>query len=49
MTLAWASALAATGGTPAMLTRIFPRAFDNHYRGYRIAIWLFVPLVLIRL
>src|ERR1700722_15525723 len=32
-----------------MLTRIFPKAFDNHYRGYRIAIWLFVPLVLIRL
>jgi hypothetical protein len=32
-----------------MFTRIFPRAFDNDYRGYRVAIWLFVPLVLIRL
>jgi hypothetical protein len=25
-----------------MLNRIFPGAFDNHYRGSKIALWLFV-------
>lgn len=32
-----------------MLSRIFPRQFDNTYRGYRVAIWLFVPIVLVNL
>lgn len=31
-----------------MLERIFPKQFDNTYRGYRLAIWIFVPLVLMR-
>jgi hypothetical protein len=30
-----------------MIDRIFPRQFDNRYRGNRFAIWLFVPVVLI--
>ena len=33
-----------------MLSRIFPKAADNaSYRGSRIAVWLLVPLALIRL
>jgi hypothetical protein len=32
-----------------MLNRIFPRQFDNRYSGNRLAIWLFVPVVLIEL
>jgi hypothetical protein len=32
-----------------MLHRIFPPTFDNDYRGLRAAIWLFVPLILLRL
>jgi hypothetical protein len=32
-----------------MLSRIFPRQIDNTYRGYRIAIWLFVPIVLVNM
>lgn len=32
-----------------MIGRIFPEALDNNYRGLRAAIWLFVPLVLLRL
>jgi hypothetical protein len=32
-----------------MLDRIFPRQFDNNYRGHWLAIWLFVPLVVARL
>ncbi len=32
-----------------MFDRIFPTKFDNDYRGWRAAIWLFVPLVLLRL
>ena len=30
-----------------MLDRIFPRQFDNAYRGWRTAIWLFVPIVIV--
>ena len=32
-----------------MLNRIFPRQFDNNYRGHWLAIWLLVPLVIARL
>lgn len=32
-----------------MLERIFPKQFDNTYRGYTIAIWLLVLLVLFKL
>jgi hypothetical protein len=31
-----------------MLNRLFPRAFDNAYRGHALAIWLFVPVVLLK-
>jgi hypothetical protein len=30
-----------------MLNRIFPRAFDNNYRGSKIALWLFVLITLV--
>jgi len=29
-----------------MLSRIFPAQIDNNYRGYRLAIWLLVPIAL---
>ena len=32
-----------------MLNRIFPRQIDNNYRGHWLAIWLFVPVVLMEL
>jgi|SRR5580704_3256671 hypothetical protein len=32
-----------------MLSRIFPRQFDNAYRGHRFGFWLFVPIVLMEL
>jgi len=32
-----------------MLRRIFPKQFDNDYRGYRLAIWLLIPVVLAKL
>ena len=32
-----------------MLDRIFPRQFDNAYAGWRIAIWLFIPIVIVEL
>ena len=32
-----------------MLNRIFPRQIDNDYRGYRLAIWLLIPIVAMRL
>jgi hypothetical protein len=32
-----------------MLTRIFPRQFDNAYGGHRLAIWLLVPLLALKL
>ena len=28
---------------------VFPQTIDNNYRGHRIALWLFVPLVLLNL
>jgi hypothetical protein len=31
-----------------MLTRLFPKHIDNDYRGHVLAIWLLVPLVLIK-
>jgi hypothetical protein len=30
-----------------MLRRIFPRQFDNFYRGHWLAIWILVPVVLL--
>ena len=32
-----------------MLHRIFPRQFDNIYRGHWLAIWILVPVVLLEL
>ena len=32
-----------------MLGRIFPKQFDNTYRGYWLAVWLLVPLVFVKL
>jgi hypothetical protein len=32
-----------------MLTRLFPKQFDNTYQGQWLAIWLFVPVVLVKL
>jgi hypothetical protein len=32
-----------------MLSRIFPKQLDNDYRGNWIAVWLFVPLLLMKL
>ncbi|HSM95707.1 MAG TPA: hypothetical protein VLT91_06670 [Rhizomicrobium sp.] len=32
-----------------MLNRIFPRQFDNNFRGHWLAVWLLVPVVLMRL
>jgi hypothetical protein len=32
-----------------MLSRIFPQQIDNTYRGYWLAIWLLVPLVLAKM
>ena len=31
-----------------MLARIFPRQFDNTYQGLWLAVWLFVPLMLVK-
>lgn len=31
-----------------MLGRIFPKQFDNDYRGYSLAIWLLVAIVLVK-
>jgi hypothetical protein len=31
-----------------MLNRIFPKTFDNVFRGHWLAIWLFVPIVLLK-
>ena len=31
-----------------MLARLFPKQFDNDYRGLWLAIWLFVPIVVVR-
>ena len=32
-----------------MLDRLFPKAIDNTYRGHPLGLWLFVPIVLIKL
>ncbi len=32
-----------------MLSRIFPMQIDNAYRGSRLAIWIFVPVVLVNM
>lgn len=32
-----------------MLSRIFPKQIDNHYRGHRFALWLFYPLLFMKL
>ncbi len=32
-----------------MLSRIFPKAFDNVFRGHWLGLWLFVPIVLLKL
>lgn len=32
-----------------MLDRVFPQRFDNAYRGHRLAIWLLIPIVVVRL
>jgi hypothetical protein len=32
-----------------MLNRILPRQFDNNYRGYKLALWLFAVLILMKL
>lgn len=32
-----------------MFERLFPRQFDNHYRGHRLGLWLLVPIVALRL
>jgi hypothetical protein len=32
-----------------MLNRIFPKAFDNVFRGHWLGLWLFVPVVLLKL
>lgn len=31
-----------------VLGRLFPKQFDNDYRGYWIAVWIFVPVVALR-
>ncbi len=31
-----------------MLNRIFPKQFDNIFRGHRLGLWLFVPIVLLK-
>jgi hypothetical protein len=32
-----------------MLSRIFPRQFDNVFRGHWLGLWLFVPIVLLKM
>lgn len=31
-----------------MLSRIFPKQFDNAYRGHWLGLWLFVPIMLLK-
>lgn len=31
-----------------MLNRIFPRHFDNTYRGHWLGLWLFIPVMLVK-
>ncbi len=30
-----------------MLSRVFPRCIDNTYRGHTLALWLFIPVVVV--
>lgn len=32
-----------------MLGRLFPRQFDNNYQGYGLALWLFAPLLFVKI
>lgn len=32
-----------------MLSRIFPERIDNHFRGYKLALWIFVPIALMKI
>jgi hypothetical protein len=32
-----------------MMGRIFPRQFDNDFRGYAIAIWILIPVVIMKM
>ena len=32
-----------------MLSRIFPEHIDNHFRGHKLALWLFVPITLMKI
>jgi hypothetical protein len=32
-----------------MLDRILPRQFDNNYRGHKLALWLFIPIVFLKI
>jgi len=32
-----------------VLNRIFPKQIDNTFRGYRLAIWLLVPIVVVKM
>ena len=32
-----------------MLNRIFPERIDNHYRGHKFALWVFVPLTFMQI
>ncbi len=32
-----------------MLKRIFPKQLDNDYRGYRLGLWILIPVVLAKL
>ncbi len=48
MTLASRIAAEDAGPRSSVLSRIFPRQFDNGYRGHWLAIALFVPVVALR-
>lgn len=32
-----------------MLNRLFPERIDNHYRGHKLALWLFVPITFMKI
>ena len=32
-----------------ILSRVFPKQIDNTFRGYRLAIWLLVPVVIVKM
>jgi hypothetical protein len=31
-----------------MLDRLFPKQFDNDFRGYRLGMWIFIPIILLK-